>query len=42
MGWRGQEAYEREAPTRYSWRGLIVFAVIVALAGVYLWAKFVH
>ena len=41
MGWRGQNAYDEEAETqrrtlpwrkRYNWFGLIIFALIIALA----------
>ena len=47
MSWRAWAVYDREAeechralPLReqYNWRGLILFVLIVALAGAYLWA----
>lgn len=51
MGWRAGDAYEREAQERrralpwhqrFRWRGLAAFALIVAMAGVYLWATLSH
>jgi nicotinamide riboside transporter PnuC len=48
MGWRAWDAYEWDAEERqrvlpwherYNWRGLIVFALIVALAGTFLRAE---
>ena len=49
MGWRAWDAYDREAHERwkalhwrerYSWRGLVVFALIVGCVAAYVWTKF--
>ena len=51
MSWRAWAVYDREAgechralPWReqYNWRGLVLFVLIVALAGAYLWAVHFH
>ena len=49
MGWRAWDHYEQDAERqqrmlpwreRFDWRGVLIFMMIVALAGAYLWAKF--
>jgi len=48
MGWRAWDAYERDAEAqrraklwreRYSWRGVAIFVLIVALAIMIVWAN---
>lgn len=51
MGWRAWDAYERDAKDRwralpwaerYNWRGIVGFALIVAVAAMILWANVAH
>jgi hypothetical protein len=51
MGWREQDAYElgrkerrRALPSRkrYNWRGITIVALIIALAGAYLYLGIVR
>jgi hypothetical protein len=51
MGWRAWDAYDQDAKdrwrtlpwrARYNWRRIAVFALMVALAAVILWANIVH
>ena len=48
MGWRVWDAYQQDTEERrralpwrerFNWRGLVIFAVVIALASLYLWGR---
>ena len=48
MGWQAWDAYDQDAKDRwralpwrerYNWRGIVAFALIISLAGAYLYAR---
>ena len=51
MGWQAWDAYECDADerrhsmpwrNRYSWRGILIFTLIVAVAAAIFWTKIAH